>query len=75
MPQGRGDEDHLVAFMVELTRQYGRYDYRRVAALLRDAGWQVNDKRVERLWKREGNEAAQEGTTVVERRIMGLAAS
>ena len=24
------------------------------AALLRDAGWQVNDKRVERLWRREG---------------------
>ncbi len=23
-------------------------------ALLRNAGWQVNDKRVERLWKREG---------------------
>lgn len=27
---------------------------RRIAALLRDAGWQVNDKRVERLWRREG---------------------
>ena len=40
--------------MIELTRQFGRYDYRGVAALLRDAGWQVNDKRVERLWKREG---------------------
>ena len=39
--------------MLELTRQYGRYGYRRVAALLRDTGWQVNDKRVERLWKRE----------------------
>jgi hypothetical protein len=35
--------------MIEFTRQYGRYGYRRVAALLRDAGWQVNDKRVERL--------------------------
>jgi len=22
--------------------------------LLRDAGWQVNDKRIDRLWKREG---------------------
>ena len=28
--------------------------YRRIAALLGDAGWQVNDKRVERLWRREG---------------------
>lgn len=40
--------------MIELARQYGRYGYRRVAALLRDAGWHVNDKRIERLWKREG---------------------
>ena len=40
--------------MVELARQYGRYGYRRIAVLLRDAGWQVNDKRVERLWPREG---------------------
>ena len=27
---------------------------RRIAALLRQAGWQVNDKRIERLWRREG---------------------
>jgi transposase InsO family protein len=40
--------------MIELTRQYGRYGYRSVAALQRDAGWSVNDKRVERLWRREG---------------------
>ena len=53
-PRGRADEERLVADMIELTRQYGRYGYRRVAALLRDAGWQVNDKRIERLWLREG---------------------
>ena len=53
-PRGRADEDRLVSDMIELTRQYGRYGYRRVAALLRDAGWQINDKRVERLWRREG---------------------
>ena len=54
VPQGRADEGKLVADMIELTRQYGRYGYRRIAALLRDAGWHVNDKRVERLWRREG---------------------
>ncbi|WP_394196059.1 IS3 family transposase [Litoreibacter albidus] len=54
LPNGRADEERLVEDMIELTRQYGRYGYRRVAALLRDAGWQVNDKRVERLWRREG---------------------
>ena len=53
-PRGRADEERLVADMIELTRQYGRYSYRRVAALLRDSGWQVNDKRIERLWRREG---------------------
>ena len=37
-PRGRADEDRLVADMIELTRQYGRYGYRRIAALLRDAG-------------------------------------
>ena len=40
--------------MIELARQYGRYGYRRIAALLRDAGWHVNDRRIERLWRREG---------------------
>ena len=54
LPQGRADEERLVADMIELTRQYGRYGYRRIAALLREAGWLVNDKRVERLWRREG---------------------
>ena len=46
-PRGRADEECLVADMIELTRQYGRYGYRRIAALLRDAGWQVDDKRIE----------------------------
>ena len=53
LPRGRADEARLVANMIELARQYGRYGYRRIAALLRDAGWQVNDKHVECLWRRE----------------------
>ena len=39
---------------MELARQYGRYGYRKIAELLRRAGWLVNDKRVERIWRREG---------------------
>ncbi len=54
VPQGREDEDRLVADMIELTRQYGRYGYRRNTALLRKAGWSVSDGRIERLWRREG---------------------
>jgi transposase InsO family protein len=53
-PRGRDDEERLTADIIELARQYGRYGYRKVTALLRDAGWLVNDKRVERIWKREG---------------------
>ena len=52
--QGRADEARLVADMTELARQYGRYGYRRIAVLLRDAGWSVSDGRIERLWRREG---------------------
>ena len=54
-PTGRDDEERLTADIVELTRQYGRYGYRKIAELLRStAGWVVNDKRVERIWHREG---------------------
>jgi hypothetical protein len=41
--QDREDEDRLVANMMALAKQYGSYGYRRFAALLRDAGWQVSD--------------------------------
>ena len=54
MPRGRDDEAALLADLVELARRYGRYGYRKIAALLRAAGWLVNDKRVERLWRQEG---------------------
>jgi putative transposase len=50
----RPDEDALTAEIVELASLYGRYGYRRVTALLRQAGWRVNAKRVERIWRREG---------------------
>jgi putative transposase len=54
-PRGRDDEERLTADIIELARQYGRYGYRKVAELLRStAGWVVNDKRVERIWRREG---------------------
>ena len=48
------DEAALTADVVELARRYGRYGYRRIAALLRRAGWRVNRKRVERIRRREG---------------------
>jgi putative transposase len=54
VPRGRQDAEQLTADVIELARQYGRYGYRKVAALLRQAGWSVSDGRVERIWKREG---------------------
>ncbi|MHC4269781.1 MAG: IS3 family transposase [Planctomycetota bacterium] len=48
------DEDRLVEKIVELAKDYGRYGYRRIMALLREEGWQINHKRMLRLWRREG---------------------
>jgi transposase InsO family protein len=48
------DEERLTAAIIELATLYGRYGYRRITALLRQAGWLVNKKRVERIWRREG---------------------
>ncbi|WP_445322699.1 IS3 family transposase [Roseobacter sp. HKCCD7870] len=59
IPKGRADEDRLVADMIELARQFGRYGYRRIAALLKEAGWSVSDGRIERLWRREGLKVPQ----------------
>ena len=53
-PKGRADEAALTADIVALATEYGRYGYRRIAAMLRAAGWAVNVKRVERIWRREG---------------------
>ena len=53
-PRGQNDEEALTADIIALAQQFGRYGYRRITALLRDAGWVVNAKRVERIWRREG---------------------
>ena len=48
------DEPVLVNRMIELTKYYGRYGYRRITALLQSEGFRVNHKRIERLWRLEG---------------------
>lgn len=50
----REDETALTGTIIDLATEYGRYGYRRITALLRDRGWHVNHKRVERIWRREG---------------------
>jgi hypothetical protein len=44
-------EEMLTQRIVALASQYGRYSYRRETALLRQEGWLVNHKRVERIWR------------------------
>ncbi|SES47412.1 HTH-like domain-containing protein [Rhizobium sp. NFR03] len=61
------DEAALIADITALALQYGRYGYPRansqlssigvrcrITAMLHHAGWIVNVKRVERIWRREG---------------------
>ena len=55
----RDDEEALRAEIVALAARYGRYGYRRITALLRRDGWQVNHKRVERIWRQEGLKVPQ----------------
>ncbi len=59
IPTTPDDEAALTADIIALALQYGRYGYRRITALLREAGWKVNRKRVERIWRREGLKVPQ----------------
>jgi len=63
LPYGGDEEERLVARIIELATQYGRYGYRRITALLQGEGWKVNHKRVERIWRREGLKIPQKQPT------------
>jgi transposase InsO family protein len=52
--QRKPDEQKLTEDIIRLATKYGRYDYKRITALLRMEGWHVNHKRVERIWRQEG---------------------
>lgn len=53
-PLVRDDEDRLTGRIIEVAAVYGRYGTPRITAMLRNEGWHVNHKRVERIWRREG---------------------
>ena len=53
MSKTADDEAALTATIIDLARQFGRYGYRRITALLRAEGWHANHKRVERIWRAE----------------------
>jgi putative transposase len=56
-----GEESRLIDDITQLATKYGRYGYRRITAMLNnsDKGWQVNHKRVERIWRMEGLKVPQ----------------
>lgn len=53
------DESALHLAIIELARKYASYGYRMIAAMLRERGWRVNHKRVERIWREEGLKVPQ----------------
>jgi len=59
-PIEQTDEDGLSEAIIQLASEYGRYGYRRITALLQEAGWHVGKDRVPRIWRREGLKVPQE---------------
>lgn len=51
--------ERLKEQIIKLASQYGRYGYRTVTDLLKNDGWKVNYKRVERIWRLEGLKVPQ----------------
>ena len=48
------EERRLREFLRNFATRRPRWGWRRAAKAARKAGWQVNDKRVRRLWRDEG---------------------
>jgi len=46
--------ERLTARIIELASKFGRYGYPRITGLLKNEGWVINHKRVERIWRLEG---------------------
>jgi len=50
----RAAEQELIKSIRRLARKHRRYGYRKIHALLKQEAWEVNVKRVRRLWNRLG---------------------
>jgi putative transposase len=60
LPAVSDAETRLVSDIIALATKYGRYGYRRITAILNnEMNWQVNHKRVERIWRSEGLKVPQ----------------
>ncbi|MBA7471771.1 IS3 family transposase ISDsp2 [subsurface metagenome] len=58
-PHITDEEARLIARIIGLATQYGRYGYRRITALLKQEEWVVNHKKIEQIWRREGLKVPQ----------------
>ena len=58
-PRRRADECDLVDKITDLAVKNPRYGYRRVHALLVRQGYEINRKRVQRIWRQEGLKVPQ----------------
>ncbi|WP_150114210.1 IS3 family transposase [Polynucleobacter yangtzensis] len=55
MPLPRDDEEPLRAEVIRMAGTYGRYGYRFIASMMRNAGWrQATTAKVARIWRQEG---------------------
>jgi putative transposase len=71
--QQRNGERVLCERMRELALRHPRYGYRMITVLLREEGFQVNKKRVHRLWRKEGLKVPQKQHK--KRRLSGSSAN
>jgi putative transposase len=53
-PTPSDDELELRAFLRAFSKERPRWGWRRAAKAARKQGWEVNDKRIQRLWREEG---------------------
>jgi putative transposase len=55
LPLPRSDEEPLRAEVIRIASTYGRYGYRFIAGMIRNAGWgQATTSKVTRIWREEG---------------------
>jgi transposase InsO family protein len=59
--------------MNELAAAHPRWGYRKVWALLREEGWRINRKRIERLWRLEGHRVPPRRVMASGKKALGTA--
>ncbi|MEQ8675286.1 MAG: IS3 family transposase [Aggregatilineales bacterium] len=53
-PQGRSNDAEMAKAVRDFAYRFPQYGYRHISALMRCEGYEVNHKRVERIWRVEG---------------------